>query len=416
MRIPILCIAACLYATNSLVPASATTTPATHHPKVSAKPNDRLRTELRKKLNSGLVGIVLGLSESESLDLFKVSDFFGALETDKDDSLRVFQVGGKSARQNAMELSFARGIDAAIIQSDVLESLRSNPPYPGIEGYLRYVAKLYDKEVHVLATTDIKSVDELKGKKVNFGKKDSDNYATAKMIFGKLGIDVVPTELSPPVALDQVRSGEITALVYVAPKPAALFNFGTDEKLHFLSIPGEPKGHVIASAEAAEPVLGAGYTPMTLQPEDYYQLIKPNESVHTVAVGSILMVYNFPRTSERYRKVARFVQQILDEHARAGQTPIRWPDIDMAASVSGWTRFTPAEQWKKAHNIGHEQTKFASAKPKDANPPDMLKLFAEFVEYQKQQQAAAEKRELFTAFLEYQKSQHKRIKLAAEQH
>jgi hypothetical protein len=128
------------------------------------------------------------------------------------------------------------------------------------------------------------------------------------------------------------------------------------------------------------------------------------------------MVYNFPRTSERYRKVARFVQQVLDEHARAGQTPIRWPDIDMAASVSGWTRFTPAEQWKKAHNIGHEQTKFASAKPEDAIPPDMLKLFTEFVEYQKQQQAAAEKRELFTAFLEYQKSQHKQIKLAAEQH
>src|SRR4051794_40390838 len=165
MRIPILCIAACLYATNSLVPASATTTPATHHPKVSAKPNDRLRTELRKKLNSGLVGIVLGLSESESPSLFKVTNFFGALETDKDDSLRVFQAGGKSARQNAIELSFARGIDAAIIQSDILESLRSNPPYPEIEGYLRYVAKLYDKEVHILATAEIKSVEELKGRR-----------------------------------------------------------------------------------------------------------------------------------------------------------------------------------------------------------------------------------------------------------
>ena len=44
----------------------------------------------------------------------------------------------------------------------------------------------------------------------------------------------------------------------------------------------------------------------------------------------------------------------------------------------------------------------------------MLKLFTEFVEYQKQQQqAAAEKQELFTAFLEYQKSQ-KWIKLAGD--
>ncbi len=417
MRIAILGIAACLYITTSLAPVLATM--PQKHAKVVAKPSDdRLRTEVRKKVNSGLIGIVLGLSESESPSLFKVTDFFGALETDKDDSLRVFQVGGKSARQNAIELSFARGIDAAIIQSDILESLRLNPPYPGIEGYLRYVAKLYDKEVHVLATTEIKSIEELEGKKVNFGKKDSDNYATAKMIFDKLDIDVVPIELSPTVALDQVRSGKIAALVYVAPKPADLFNFGADENLHFLSVSAEPKEHLIASAGAATPAFGAGYTPTTLQPEDYYQLIKPNEPVHTVAVGSILMVYNFPRSSERYHKVARFVQQILDAHARTTQTPIRWPDIDMAASVSGWTRFTPAEQWKKAHNSNHQQTKFAAAKPM---PPrenaEKLELFTDFVEYQKQQQQAAaekkpmpprddaEKLKLFTDFVEYQKQQ-----------
>jgi hypothetical protein len=405
MRIPILCIAACLYATTSLVSVLATT--PQKHAKVVAKLSDeRLRIELRKKVNSGLVGIVLGLSEAESPSVLKITDFFGTL--DKDDALRVFEIGGKSARQNAIDLSFARGVDAAIVQSDILEALRSDPPYPGIEGYLRYVAKLYDKEVHVLATTEIKSVAELKGKKVNFGKKDSDNYATATMIFDKLGIDVVPTELSPTSALEQVRSGDIAAMVYVAPKPAELFNFGEDEKVHFLSIPipGEPKK--TNSAIASElPSIWAGYTPTVLQPEDYYQLIKPNEPVHTVAVSSILMVYNFPRNSERYRRVTRFVQQILDEHARTTQAPIRWPDIDMTAPVSGWTRFPPAEEWKKA-NID-EPTKYASTTPlEDA---DKLKLFTDFVEYQKQQQQAAAEKQ--TLFMENQMSQ-KRIKLAGD--
>jgi TRAP-type uncharacterized transport system substrate-binding protein len=345
--------------------------------------------------------------------VFKVTDFFNAL--DKDDELRVFEIGGKSARQNAIDLSFARGVDAAIVQSDILEALRSNPPYPGIEGYLRYVAKLYDKEVHILATTEIKSIDELKGKKVNFGTKDSDNYATASMIFEKLGIDVVPTELSPTAALEEVRGGEIAAMFYVAPKPVDLFNFGSDEKVHFLSIPGESKEpRTNAAVAATEPaaLLEAGYTPTALQPEDYYQLIEPNKPVHTVAVSSILMVYNFPRSSERYRKVTRFVRQILDAHAHTQtQTPIRWPDIDMAASVSGWTRFPPAAEWKQAHNSDHDQTMFASAKP--VEDADKLKLFTDFVEYQKrQQQAAAKKRQeeadklkLFTDFIEYQKQQ-----------
>jgi hypothetical protein len=336
--------------------------------------------------------------------------------------LRIFQIGGRSAKQNAIELSFARGIDAAIIQSDILESLRSNPPYPGVDGYLRYVAKLYDKEVHVLATTAVKSIDELKGKKVNFGKRDSDNFATASNIFGKLGIDVVPTELSPTAALEQLREGEIAALVHVAPKPADLFNFGKDEKLHFLSIPGEPKHHLIASAEASRPPIGEGYTVTTLRPEDYYELIK--EPVKTLAVGSVLMVYNWPRNSERYRKVARMVGRLLDEHGRAGtQTPISWPDIDIATSFSGWTRFAPAEQWKQAHKTDHELTKFAFVQPTPVSrtsaplsEPEKLKLFTEFAAIQKRQQAAVdatdESGELFTAFLEYQKAQQSRIKIA----
>ena len=75
MRIPILCIAACLYTTTSLAPVLATT-PQKHAKVVVKLSDDRLRTELRTKVNSDLVGIVLGLSESESPSLFKVSGLF----------------------------------------------------------------------------------------------------------------------------------------------------------------------------------------------------------------------------------------------------------------------------------------------------------------------------------------------------
>jgi hypothetical protein len=87
----------------------------------------------------------------------------------------------------------------------------------------------------------------------------------------------------------------------------------------------------------------------------------------------------------------------LDAHARVTQTPIRWPDIDMTAPVSGWTRFLPAEEWKKA-NID-SPTRYATTRPSDdlqatavsgtSTPPQSLspekvELFRDFVEYQRQ--------------------------------
>lgn len=182
-------------------------------------PDEKARRELRDKVNSGLVGIVIA-TEAEKPTLFGVSDFFGSLE--QDGSLRVFQIPGKGSSHNILELGLARGIDAAVIQSDVLASVRNKPPYPGVDNYLQYVAKLYGKEVHLLAGSEVNSIEDLKGKKVNFGPRDSDNFLTATNIFRSLNIEVEPTGLDHTIALERLRQGDIAALVYVATKPADL--------------------------------------------------------------------------------------------------------------------------------------------------------------------------------------------------
>ena len=77
---------------------------------------------------------------------------------------------------------FARGIDFAIVQTDVLDEIKREPPFPGVEKYLRYVTKLYDQELQVLAGPDIQSIDDLRGKKINFGLRDSGTYTTATAV------------------------------------------------------------------------------------------------------------------------------------------------------------------------------------------------------------------------------------------
>jgi hypothetical protein len=139
---------------------------------LKARPPVQVRQALRQKANTGLVSVLLGVSESDGNDLFKISQLFTALE--QDNVLRIFQIEGKGALQNVVELAFARGIDAGLIQSDTLAALKREPLFPGVASFLRYVAKLYDKEVHLLVSSNISSITDLAGKKVNLGPPNSE--------------------------------------------------------------------------------------------------------------------------------------------------------------------------------------------------------------------------------------------------
>src|SRR5207245_11048718 len=130
--------------------------------------------------------------------------------------------GGRALR-NAKDVSLARCIDFGIVQSDVRDQIKRNPPFPGVEKYLQCVTKLYDQELHVLAGPDIQSIDDLRGKKVNFGLHNSGTYTTATAVFKASEIEPDVTNLPHLLALDKLRRGEISALVYVATKPSRWF-------------------------------------------------------------------------------------------------------------------------------------------------------------------------------------------------
>ncbi len=139
-----------------------------------------LRHKLRDTINTGLVGIV-----SEGTDY--TTDLALTLAAEQN-GLRLLPVAGAGALQNAEDVMFARGIDFGIVQTDVLDQIKRNPPFPGVEKYLQYVTKLYDQDFHFLAGPDIQSIDDLRGKKVNFGLRDSGTYTTATTIFNALGV------------------------------------------------------------------------------------------------------------------------------------------------------------------------------------------------------------------------------------
>jgi TRAP-type uncharacterized transport system substrate-binding protein len=292
----------------------------------------RERRVMRDRLNSGLVGIIFGgmndADFGEAIDL-------GAVIGSPD--VKILSVAGNGAKQTVTDLLFARAIDVAIVQADVLAALKQHPPFPGAEHFLQYITKLYDQEIHILARNDIHSLEDLKNKRINFGTFESGTYASASAIFQTLGIPVQTTDFAQPLALDKLRRGEISAIVYTASKPARLFqSVRPEEGLHFLPIP--PTETLPA------------YTRADLSADDYPGLIEHGEPVATLAVGTVLVAYNWPARSERYRRVARFVEAFFQQMDQLRFPPYhpKWREVDIGTQIPGWTRFAVASQYIKS--------------------------------------------------------------------
>ena len=357
-----------------------------------ADPAVQLRHSMREEINSGLVGIV-----SEGTDY--TVDLALSLAGEQN-RLHVLPIAGAGALQNVKDVIFARGIDFAILQTDVLDEIKRDPPFPGVEQYLQYITRLYDQELHLLAGPDIHSIEDLRGKKVNFGQRDSGTYTTAMAVFDGLGVKPDVTNFPHPLALDRLRRGEIAALAHVATKPARLFqDIRPDENLHFLPV----KRNAISN-----------YAQTTMTFDDYPELVSRDASVKTVSVGTVLVAYNWLKTSERYKKADRFVQAFFANLKEIKARRPKWREFDITATVPGWTRYPAAEQWLKNAGLspGPDSARAQREVPLNAQQRDALfREFAEFQRTARPEKGAVtpppnQREALFREFAQYQKQQH----------
>ena len=288
---------------------------------------------LAERANKGLVEVVTGdvngTSARIAVDLADVLDD-GATR-------RVLPVLGKGSFQDLVDLKALRGIDLAIVQTDVLDYARQQKLYPGLESSLTYVAKLYSEEFHLLARSEIKSVSDLVGKKVNFGPTSDGTSLTGARLFNLLKVRVEVTAYGQALALEKLRAGEIAAMAFVAGKPAPLFaSLRPQEGLHFLAVP--------LKAEIA-----STYVPARLTADDYPGIVPPHAPVDTVAVGTVLIAANLAPDSERYRNVVNFVEAFFTQFPKLLEAPHhpKWSEVNLAAELPNWRRFPAADAWIK---------------------------------------------------------------------
>jgi TRAP-type uncharacterized transport system substrate-binding protein len=285
---------------------------------------------IKARRNAWTVGIAGGLIDGTYM---RFADELAKI-LDDGDNLRILPMVSYGAASNLDDLLYLRGVDLAVTQSDVFEYFRTERKTPNLQNRVHYILRLPIAELHVLASTDVHSLEDLRGKKVNFGPAGSGSSLTGTIVFQRLGVQVEQVLIDQQSALQKLQSGEVAALVRVIGKPVDFFTrIPPNSGLHLVPIPFTNR-------------FADYYTLGEFETKDYPSLVAEGQKVDTIAVPTVLAVFNWPRGSDRFRRIERFVERLFtkwDQFLVAPRHP-KWRDVNLGATVPGWTRYIIAEQ------------------------------------------------------------------------
>jgi TRAP-type uncharacterized transport system substrate-binding protein len=344
-------------------------------------PDDTWKLPNRDEMNANTVTVITapagGATSIFGSDMARVLD---------DGKIRVLPVLGKGPVRNVVDILYLKAIDMGMVVADVPEFYRLQYKIPNINSQLRYIAKLYNNEIHVVAPTSVKSIFDLAGKRI-VASTDVGYYA-AKVIFARLNMNVTYDYWTDDArAIQKIVDGEADAYIGSTGKVFGLLRAvkNEDHKLHLVPIPYDRR-------------LQDMYLPTTLSSDDYPNMLAPGETIDTLATSVLLVSFNWPENSERYRRMANFVNAFFskwDEFHKPPRHP-KWAEASLNIKVPGWERFKAADEWLAQHAAARapaaetEFDRFLSQNrgTTSLSGEDRAALFRKFQDWQKSQNSA----------------------------
>jgi TRAP-type uncharacterized transport system substrate-binding protein len=334
--------------------------------------------------NENTIGIISGSVNSDDTYLHVATDLAAVLNDA--DNLRILPVVGIGGSQNIRDVRVLKGIEIGVTQVNILNDFRRSMEEEGIiDDKIVYISKLYNEEAHLITRSNITSIEQLRGQKVNLDELGSGTNYSMRGVFASLNIKIDEVSMTQVEAIEKLKSGEIAATVLIAGKPARSMSFlKPADGLHFLSIP------------FVSPLLAGNFLPTTLTHDDYPDMIPRGQSVDTIAVTAVLISYNWPKNTDRYRRIQRFVDAFFPRIADFQKPPrhVKWREVNLDAVLPGWKRFEAAEAWSRSRNPApvavsqpapasrvSQSTPPANEKPSALRPQDDNGLYQEFLRW-----------------------------------
>jgi TRAP transporter TAXI family solute receptor len=307
-------------------------------PSKATRADGQTASKLGYQINKDTIGIISGNPNGTYLQL--AYDMSAVLDGD---AIRVLPIVGAGGGGNIKDVRFLKGIDLGITQSVLLNRFKRTNEIGRIDDKIVYIAKLNNEEMHLIVRSDsgIESIEQLEGKKVNFSDIGSGTQLSSQEIFSRLKIRPIEVNMGQADAFEAMKRGEIAATVLIAGKPT-----GSTRTLRsadgFKVLP-------VAYSKA----LQDDFLPAVLTHEDYPNLIAKGEKVDTIAVSCVLIAYNWPKDTDRYQRISRFIDEFfprISEFQKKPRHP-KWKEANLAAVLPGWKRHDAAEEWLARNHV-----------------------------------------------------------------
>ncbi len=292
--------------------------------------------DTKKALNSNTVTLISGTIGGTYVQFG--ADLASVL--DDGNKLRVLPIVGRGSVQSVADILFLQGVDLGIVRSDTLDYLEKKGFAKDIKKQFTYVTKLYNEELHVIASKSIRNLKELDGKTVSVDLPNGGTFVTSLTVFERLGIRPNVVYIEQRIALEKMRAGQLDAVIVCGGKPYKSVSSFKDDQFHLVTVDYDKP-------------LQNDYLPATLSSKDYPNLIAEGEKVDTIAVPAVLAAYNWAPNTERYRKLANFVDAFFTKFPTFQHPPFhpKWKEVSLSAPLAGWSRLPAAQQWLDKNNL-----------------------------------------------------------------
>jgi hypothetical protein len=253
-----------------------------------------------------------------------------AITLDKESDFRVLSISGYGGATNARDLLQLRGADLAVVNHDVLAYLDLSQTLPEARRKIRLITPLFHQRVLLFARQDVKTIEELRGRKVGTPSVRTSRGVTAKAVFGSLKMNVEFVELDNK---DFANRTDLDAILLFENDLPDLKALGIlPRTYHLLSIP------------ASNGPLTKVYLPVNLGKEPVLGF-SSDQAIETIQVSTVLAAFDWGPKQGRYADVVSFVEKffaLLPKMRKAyPNSPLA--RIDIKTMLPGWQRFAPAQ-------------------------------------------------------------------------
>ncbi len=237
--------------------------------------------------------------------------------------IKVTGLVGNGSQSNINELKEGNA-ELAFCQSDVMAyAYNGTNLFDTAITNFSTVAALYTEQVQIVTLDEnIKTVADLKGKKVSIGAAGSGVYFNALDVLGAYGLteaDIEPTYQSFGDSADALKDGKIDAAFIVAGAPTtAVVDLSTTKQVYLVSLDDEHVDSLLASSPY--------YTKVVI-PADTYSM--PSD-VTTVAVGAVILASNDVSEDAVYA----FVKDIFENAASLTDSHAKYAEINLEYGAS----------------------------------------------------------------------------------